>query len=161
MVDKVYFTQELLKLFTMKNKMIEVFVGDLVALIKDDELADFMLDVCSDEDNLAQYGMNFKIVAHYASPYVKRQYRPSINRAWDAVGRQRALCMVNNTPTEATCFQPVEDTTNYDVYDGDFLLASSDEIKASLYNGEQFKDVIAKRVIQNELKESKIVAFLH
>jgi len=161
MVDKVYFTQELLKLFTMKNKMIEVFVGDLVALIKDDELADFMMDVCSDEDNLAQYGMNFKIVAHYASPYIKRTYEPLISMAWDAVGIARTTCMINSTPQAYNFFAPVEDDTNYDVFVDGILIASSDEIKASLYNGEQFKQVISQRVIQNELKESKIVAFLH
>lgn len=161
MVDRFYFAQELLKLFTMKNKMIEAFVGDLVALIKEEDLNSFMLDVCSDEENISQYGMNFKIVAHYALPYIQRRYSKSVTSAWILVDTQRAQCAINNTPKMEDGFKTIEDNTNYDViYEGK-LIASSDEIKGSLYNGTLFHTTISKRVIERELEDSIIVAFLN
>ena len=164
MVDRVYFTQELLKLFSIKNKMIEVLVGDLVELVRDEDLTDFMMDVCSDSESLATYGgMNFKIVAHYAVPYVTKTYSKKIEDALEVIGQKRYECMVNNTPSLEN-MMPVqkEDTTNYDVFfSNGVLLASSDEIKNSLYNGTVFTGVISKRVVQHELKDNKIVAFLN
>lgn len=163
MADRVYFTQELLKLFAIKNKMIEVLVGELVELVKDEDLMDFMMDVCSDSESLSTYGgMNFKIVAHYATPYVQKSYSKKIEEALEVIGQKRYECMVNNTPSLEN-MMPVqkEDSINYDVFFDGVLLATSDEIKNSLYNGTVFTGLISKRVVQHELKDKKIVAFLN
>lgn len=154
MIDRNYYTQELLKLFPNKNQMIETFTRDLVELVPDEHLNGLMMDVCVDSDNQAQYsGMNFKVVTHYAMPYIKRRFKSQIEIANKLVGEKRCEYMLNNTHQR--------DNENYDVFYNGVLLASTEDIANSFENGFNFWDKIEKKVVQHELKEEPIAGLLN